>query len=94
LKDLIVVLSHQVAQIVGEVTATKNELTATKNELTAAKNELIANKGEVKALRTELTATIQMSNIQVPTSVSPSYAAIARTPPNSQPRVAGSSVTC
>jgi hypothetical protein len=80
LKDLIVVLSHQVAQIAGDLTATKNELTATKNEL-------IANKSEMEALKTELTAMIQtqLSNIQVPASAWPSYAAIARTPPKSQP---------
>jgi hypothetical protein len=80
LKDLIVVLSHQVAQIAEELTATKNELTATKNEL-------IANKSEMEALKTELAAMIQtqLSNIQVPASASPSYAAVARTPPNSQP---------
>ena len=94
LKDLIVALSDQVAQIAGELTATKNELTvnrdeltATRNELTATKNELVATKSEVEALKTEMTATIQtqLSSIQVPANASPSYAAIARTPPTSQP---------
>ena len=33
LKDLIVVLSHKVAQIAGELTATKNELIANKGEI-------------------------------------------------------------
>jgi hypothetical protein len=93
LKDLIVALSHQVAQINSEVTATRNELTATRNELTATKNELLttknemATKNEMEAFKAEITSMIQtqLSNIQVPASASPSYAAIARTPPTSQP---------
>jgi hypothetical protein len=87
LKDLIVALSHPVAQITSELTATKNKLTANRNELTATRNELIATKSEVEALKTEMTATIQtqLFNIQGPASASPSYAAIARTRPTSQP---------
>jgi hypothetical protein len=87
LKDLIVALSHPVAQITSELTATKNKLTANRNEMTATRNELIATKSEVEALKTEMTATIQtqLFNIQGPASASPSYAAIARTRPTSQP---------
>ena len=94
LKDLIVALSHQVAQIASELTATKNELTAnrdeltaTRNELTATKNELVATKSEVETLKTEIAATIQtqLFNIHIPANASPSYAAVARTPPTSQP---------
>ena len=99
-KDLIVALGHQVAHITSELMATRNELTATKNELTATRNELtatknellttkdeMATKNEMEVLKAEITATIQtqLSNVQVPASASPSYAAIARTPPTSQP---------
>jgi hypothetical protein len=92
-KDLIVALGHQVAHITSELIATRNELTATRNELTATKNELLttkdemATKNEMEVLKAEITATIQtqLSNVQVPASASPSYAAIARTPPTSQP---------
>src|SRR5271154_5760181 len=97
-KDLIVALGHQVAHITSELTATRNELTATKNELTATRNELtatknellttkneMATKNEMEALKAEIAAMIQtqLSNVQVPASASPSYAAIARTPPTS-----------
>ena len=86
LKDLIVALSHQVAEITSELTATRKELTATKNELLTTKNEM-ATKNEMEALKAEIAAMIQtqLSNLQVPASASPSYAAIARTPPTSQP---------
>ena len=98
LKDLIVALSHQVAKVTSEVTATRDELTATRNELTATRNELTATKNELlttkkqranelEAFKAEISAMIetQLSNVQVPASASPSYAAIARTPPTSQP---------
>ena len=83
---LIVALSQQIVQLTSELTATKDELIATKNELIATKNEMTTKK-ELDALKAELTAMIQtqLSNIAVPASASPSYAAIARTPPNSQP---------
>ena len=81
---LIVALGQQLVQLTSELTATKDELIATKDELIATKHE---NKKELDALKAELTAMIQtqLSNIVVPASASPSYAAIARTPPNSQP---------
>lgn len=87
LKELILVLGHQVAQIGNGLIATWTELTTSKNELTATKNELISNKSEMEALKSELTAMIQtrFSNIQVSASTSPSCAAISRTPPDSQP---------
>lgn len=49
-KDLIVALSHQVAHITSELTATRNELTATKKEL--LKNEM-ATKNEMEAFNAE-----------------------------------------
>lgn len=98
LKDLIVALSHQVAQVTSQLTANRDELTATRNELTATRNELTATKDELRMTKTqranelevfkaEISAMIetQLSNIQVPASASPSYAAIARTPPTSRP---------
>ena len=72
LEDLIVALSHQVAQIASELAATKNELTAnrdelaaTRNESTSSKNELAATKSGMEALKTEMTATVQtqLSNL-------------------------------
>jgi hypothetical protein len=47
----------------------------------------MATKNELEAFKAEISAMIetQLSNIQVPASASPSYAAIARTPPTSQP---------
>jgi hypothetical protein len=71
----------------NELTATKKVLTATKMELTVTRNEVIATKNNMETLKAEVAATIhtQLSNIQVPASTSPSYAAIARTPPASQP---------
>lgn len=92
LKDLIVALSLQVAQITSELTATRSELKATRSEWTATRNESLTTKdqmvtkNELEALKAELTAMMQtqLSNIQVPMSASPSYAAIARTPPTIQ----------
>ena len=83
---LIVALSQQVVQLTSELKATKDELMAAKNELIATRNEMTTKK-ELEALKAELTAMIQtqLSNIVVPASASPSYAAIARTPPKSQP---------
>lgn len=91
LKDLIVALSHQVAQVTSQLTANRDELTATRNELTATKDELRMTKtqraNELEVFKAEISAMIetQLSNIQVPASASPSYAAIARTPPTSRP---------
>ena len=83
---LIVALSQQIVQLTSELKATKDELMAAKNELIATKNEMTTKK-ELGTLKAELTAMIQtqLSNIVVPASASPSYAAIARTPPKSQP---------
>ena len=72
-KDLIVTLSYQVAQINSEVAAIGNELTATKTEVLTTKNKM-ATKNEMEAFRTRMTSImqIQLSNIQVSTSASPS----------------------
>ena len=86
LSSLIVALSQQVTQLTNELTTTRDELIATKNELIAAKNQ-IATKNELQVLKAELKAMMQtqLSNIVIPPSASPSYAAIACTPPKSQP---------
>ena len=90
MKDLIMALGHQVAQFTRELTATRNELNATKNELLTTKNEMAPKnemKNEMEAVKAEMTAIIQsrLSHIRVPASAFPSCAAIAPTPPTSQP---------
>lgn len=64
LKDLIVALGAQVAQVTSELMASKDELIATNNDLIAAENEF-PSKDEPEALKAELTAIIQTQLLNI-----------------------------
>ncbi len=82
LKDLIVALSHQVAQLTSELTANRNELTATKSELLINKNDAQGSNVQVSASASPPYAAIARTSPTSQPSNLPSFSSKSLTPSN------------